>query len=87
MFLPGGMEEVLERFGGQDESGDVIDDFPTGNAPFLFSDCYSQTGYPEWLANTAVYWFPEELVEKYGGWVDHSMASDDSLYLLAESAE
>jgi hypothetical protein len=27
------------------------------------------------------------LIEKYGGWVEHSMASDDSLYLPAETAD
>ncbi len=48
---------------------------------------YMQTGYPEWLANTEIRWFPKDLIKKYVGGVEHSMASDDSLYLPAEKAE
>jgi hypothetical protein len=57
----------------------------SGSEPF--DGDYMQTGYPEWLANTEIQWFPEDLIKKYGGSVEHSMASDDSLYLPAEKAE
>jgi len=78
----GGWEEFVEKFGDND---DPVDDFPTGSEPF--DGDYMQTGYPEWLANTEIQWFPEDLIKKYGGSVEHSMASDDSLYLPAEKAE
>src|ERR1700730_16868169 len=59
----GGWEEFLERFGGEyDDDGNPVDDFPTGSEPFDID--YQQTGYPEWLANTEVDWFPEDLIEK-----------------------
>jgi hypothetical protein len=75
----------LERFGGEYDDGNLVDDFPTGSEPF--EGDYQQTGYPEWLANTELRWFPKDLIEKYGGLVMPSMASDDSLYLPAEKAE
>ena len=82
----GGWEEFLERFGGEyDDDGNPVDDFPTGSESF--DNDYQQTGYPEWLANTELDWFPEDLIEKYGGSIEHSMASDDSLYLPAAAAE
>lgn len=81
----GGWQEFVEHWSGEDEEGNLVDDFPDGSAPF--DGCYMETGYPEWLANTAVYWFPKDLVEKYGGWVDHNMASDDSLWLPGDQAE
>jgi hypothetical protein len=31
-------------------------------------------------------WFPKDLIKKYGGHTSFSVASDDSLYLLAEYA-
>jgi hypothetical protein len=82
----GGWEEFLERFGGEYDADDnLVDDFPTGSEPF--DNDYQQTGYPDWLANIELDWFPEDLIEKYGGQVEHSMASDDSLHLPAEKAE
>jgi hypothetical protein len=41
----------------------------------------------EWLANTELKWFPKDLIKKHGGRIEHSVASDDSLYLPAEKAE
>ena len=83
---PGGWEEFLEKFGGEYDADDnLVDTFPTGSEPF--NNDYQQTGYPEWLANTELDWFPEDLIEKYGGCVEHSMASDDSLYLPAAKAD
>ena len=67
----GGWEEFLERFGGEyDADGNLVDDFPTGSEPF--EGDYQRTGYPEWLANTELKWFPKDLIEKYGGRVEHS---------------
>ena len=85
----GGWEEFLEKFGAyinDSESGEPVDDYPRGSEPFNYMR-YFQTGYPEWLANTELDWFPDDLIEKYGGWVGHNMASDDSLFLPAEAAE
>jgi hypothetical protein len=82
----GGWEEFLGKFGGEYDADDnLVNNFPTGSEPFVGD--YRQTCYPEWLANTELDWFPKDLIEKYGGCVEHSMASDDSLYLPAEKAE
>lgn len=83
----GGWEEFLEKYGSYDEDSDQPrDDFPCGSEPFEHSR-YIETGYPDWLANTMLKWFPEDLIDKYGGYTQHSMASDDSLYLPEEKAE
>lgn len=81
----GGWEEFVEKWGSRDDDDNSIDDFPKGDEPF--DDHFIETGYPEWLANTAIQWFPRDLVEKYGGYVEHSIASDSSLYLPDDKAE
>jgi hypothetical protein len=58
----GGWEEFVEKFG---DSDDPVDDFPTGSEPF--DRDYMQTGYPEWLANTEIRWFPNDLIKSMAG--------------------
>ena len=81
----GGWEEFLVRRADRDDDDNPVDNFPTGCEPF--DATIIETGHPEWLANTAISWFPTDLIKKYNGKVEHSPASDDSLYLPADKAQ
>ena len=83
---PGAWEEFMEKRGcDYDNDGNPIDDFPTGAEPF---GAYIETGYPEWLAASMLSWFPQDLIDKYGGSVaSPSFDGAFSLVLPSEVAE
>jgi hypothetical protein len=81
----GGWEEFMEREGCEhDDEGNSIDEFPTGDEPF---GDYITTGYPEWLAESMLSWFPKDLIKKYGSVEPPGFDSDETLYLPPEAAE
>jgi hypothetical protein len=82
----GGWGEYLQRWGAQDDEGNPVDDFPTGDE--RFDGDRGETGYPEWLASTMLSWFPDDLIEKYGGSaLAPGFDGEWSLYLPFEAAE
>ena len=65
------------------------EDDPPDDAPFLRADQPALgEGFPEypWLPDAVVSWFPEDLIEKYGGKVRFTPEGSD-LYLPADRAE
>jgi hypothetical protein len=48
---------------------------------------YAEGHYPAWVAQEQLYWFPKELIDKYGGDVDTSVLNGDFLELPADKAE
>lgn len=48
---------------------------------------FADGDYPEWLRASQLDWFPEELIEKYGGTLCRTMLNGDALDLPADKAQ
>jgi len=62
---------------------------PADDEPFA-ADCvpgHADGDYPEWLQQTALEWFPEDLIEKFGGRVHNSTFNGEFLELPGDKAE
>ena len=64
-------------------------EYPSDDDPFTYDDIpgASDGDYPEWLQQTQLEWFPQDLTEKYGGQVTSSVLNGPFLELPADKAE
>jgi hypothetical protein len=69
-------DEYEEEVPGDDEL------FDSADAPG-----HGDGDYPAWLAQEQLYWFPPELIKKYGGDVGSSVLNGEFLELPASEAE
>ena len=68
---------------------DYEEEVPLDSAPFEADDAPGRADgdYPPWLAQEQLYWFPPELIKKYGGDVGQSALNGECLDLPADRAD
>lgn len=73
----------------RDYFDDSEEDIPADDELFDAEEApgYAEGDYPAWLAQEQLYWFPKELIEKYGGDVANTVLNGEFLDLPADKAQ
>lgn len=73
----------------EDTFVDRLEEIPPDDEPFTADAApgHADGDYPEWLRQSQLDWFPEDLIEKYDGAVGVSVLNGSMLDLPADRAE
>ncbi len=68
---------------------DWLEEAPQDDEPFTADDApgHADGDYPEWLRQSQLDWFPEDMIDKYNGEVGTSVLNGPMLDLPADKAE